>query len=238
MQHRPQLFYTTEPAPCPYLPDRMERKVLTDLSGPNASALHDRLSQAGFRRSHTIAYAPVCIDCRACKPLRLPVGLFTPSRAQKRVWKHHENTNAVIIPPVPTQEQFALFHAYQESRHTDGDMAHMSWQDYVELISNTPVETVVVEFRTPEGQLVCVSLVDIMSDGLSAVYTFYDTSSPTASWGTYSILTLINLTKRRGSLHLYLGYYVPGSRKMAYKATFRPAETFQGGHWETLAAPV
>ena len=197
MQHRPQLFYTTEPAPCPYLPDRMERKVLTDLSGPNASALHDRLSQAGFRRSHTIAYAPVCIDCRACKPLRLPVGLFTPSRAQKRVWKHHENTNAVIIPPVPTQEQFALFHAYQESRHTDGDMAHMSWQDYVELISNTPVETVVVEFRTPEGQLVCVSLVDIMSDGLSAVYTFYDTSSPTASWGTYSILTLINLTKRR-----------------------------------------
>ncbi|MFT9449723.1 arginyltransferase [Gluconobacter japonicus] len=234
MQHRPQLFYTTEPAPCPYLPNRMERKVLTDLSGPDAASLHDRLSQAGFRRSHTIAYAPVCMDCRACKPMRLPVALFRPSRTQQRIWKRHQDVKAAITAPIPTQEQFALFQAYQKSRHTDGDMAHMSWQDYADLISNTPVETIVIEFRTSADQLVCVSLVDVMSDGLSAVYTFYDPTTPAASWGTFSILWLLHLAKQRGHLHLYLGYYVPGSQKMAYKATFQPAEIFQGGHWTPL----
>lgn len=234
MQHPPQLFYTTEPAPCPYLPGRMERKILTALSGATAPSVHDRLSQAGFRRSHAIAYAPVCIGCRACIPLRLPVSGFRFSRTHRRLLKRHADVTIEAKPPAATREQFALFSAYQASRHAEGEMARMDWRDYAELIGNTPIETCVLEFRDAGGALVCVSLVDMLSDGLSAVYTFYDPSDPAASWGTFSILSLVRLVARQGRSHLYLGYYVPGSPKMAYKARFTSAEVFRGGGWRPL----
>lgn len=235
MQHRPQLFYTTAPAPCPYLPDRTERKVLTELSGPDARALHNRLSQAGFRRSHTIAYAPVCVGCRACTPMRLPVRIFAPTRTQRKILNRHSGLQIEMIPPVPSDEQFRLFEMYQATRHADSDMANMCWRDYVELVANTPVETFLVEFRTADGTLVCVSLVDRLEDGLSAVYTFYNVEDAAASWGTFSILWLIQQTAAMGLEHLYLGYYVPGSPKMAYKAAFGPAQIFRDGHWTILA---
>ncbi|MDE7539949.1 arginyltransferase [Gluconobacter sphaericus] len=238
MQHRPQLFYTTAPAPCPYLPDRTERKVLTELAGPNAVALHNRLSQAGFRRSHAIAYAPVCVGCRACTPIRIPAKTFVPTRTQKKIRNRHADLIVNMVPPVPTDEQFRLFEMYQAVRHPDGDMAHMCWRDYAELIANTPVETFLAEFRRPDGTLVCVSLIDRLSDGLSAVYTFYDVNDLTASWGTFSILWLIEQIARLGLEHLYLGYYVPGSPKMAYKAAFGPAEVFRDGHWSLLAGTL
>lgn len=231
MQHRPQLFYTTEPAPCPYLPNRLERKVLTDLSGENASALHDRLSQAGFRRSHFMAYAPVCVGCRACVPLRIPVATFLPTRTQRKAQKRLQKLHIQILAPVTTDEQFALFERYQHVRHANGDMALMKRADYDALISNTPVQTSVIEFRTEDGSLVCVSLVDRLGDGLSAVYTFYDPTDPAASWGSCSILWLIQETARQGLGFLYMGYYVPGSRKMDYKALYQPAETLHDGHW-------
>ncbi|QDH16192.1 arginyltransferase [Swingsia samuiensis] len=233
MQHRPKLFYTTDPSPCPYLPDRMERKILTVLSRPSAPALYDRLSQAGFRRSHSLIYAPACANCQACIPIRIPARLFKISRGQKRVWKHYDrHIQAIICPPFATTEQFSLFQRYQNIRHANGDMADMFWDEYKALIENTPIHTIIIEFRLKgDDTLICVSLVDVMEDGLSAVYTFYDPENPSKSWGTYSILWLIEQTIHMQKSYLYLGYYVPGSQKMAYKTNFQPAEIFRNGHW-------
>lgn len=171
MQHRPQLFYTTEPAPCPYLPNRMERKVLTDLSGPDAASCMTVFPRPGSDAAIRLPMPPSAWTAGPANRCAC-LWLFSGRPAQQRIWKRHQDVKAAITAPIPTQEQFVLFQAYQKSRHTDGDMAHMSWQDYADLISNTPVETIVIEFRTPADQLVCVSLIDVMSDGLSAVYTF------------------------------------------------------------------
>nr|WP_294917628.1 arginyltransferase [uncultured Neokomagataea sp.] len=237
MQHRPQLFYTTDPAPCPYLPERLERKLITALGGPDADIIHDRLAQAGFRRSHSMAYTPACATCRACMSLRLPVADFQPSRTQQRIWRRHPHLYITLHAPLPTEEQFILFQRYQNARHAEGEMVTMSWDDYAAMIAHTPITTYVVEFRDATDALVCVSLIDALSDGLSAVYTFYEPEPQTHSWGTYSILWLIQHTRAIGLSQLYLGYYVPGSAKMAYKARFQPAEVFHNGHWEPLSPP-
>nr|WP_025840799.1 arginyltransferase [Asaia platycodi] len=233
--HRPQLFYTTEPSPCPYLPGLLERKVMTELVGIDADLLHDRLSRAGFRRSHGIVYAPVCHNCQSCIPIRLPVFEFAPDRTMRRIKRSLGDLTVVERPIVATIEQYELFRAYQEQRHIDGDMALMGLDDYQAMIETSPIETSVFEFRTREGRLVCVSLVDMLSDGLSAVYTFYCVDDPQRSYGTASILWLIDETVRRGKPYLYLGYWVPGSAKMGYKARFRPAEILKAGQWQRLA---
>lgn len=232
--HRPQLFYTTPPAPCPYLPGRVERKVITELSGSEANALHDRLSRAGFRRSHNIAYAPVCAGCHACVPIRIPVAAFQPDRTQKRTLRQHADLRIVETAARATSEQYALFNAYQNSRHEDGDMALMSFEDYRSMIESSPVETSLIEFRTPQDRLVCVSLIDRLSDGLSAVYTFFDPAEPHKSYGSHSILWLISYTTAQNLSFLYLGYWVRDSTKMAYKARYRPSEVMMSGHWERL----
>ncbi|WP_205839590.1 arginyltransferase [Neokomagataea tanensis] len=234
MQHRPQLFYTTDPAPCPYLPGRLERKLITALGGPDADLLHDRLALAGFRRSHSMAYTPACANCRACMSLRIPVKHFQPNRTQQKLFRRHSDISVTLHPPIPTEEQFNLFQIYQTARHADGEMVSMSWDDYSAMIAHTPIPTYVVEFRTTYDELVCVSLIDALSDGLSAVYTFYNPTSKADSWGTYSILWLIHYAKLIKLPQLYLGYYVPGSPKMAYKARFEPAEVFHNGHWGPL----
>ncbi|WP_147093219.1 arginyltransferase [Swaminathania salitolerans] len=233
--HRPQLFYTTDPSPCPYLPGRLERKVMTELLGSEADMLHDRLSRAGFRRSHGIVYAPVCSHCQSCIPIRIPVAAFLPDRTMRRIRRSHGDLRVAERPNIATGEQYALFRLYQESRHGDGDMALMGLDDYQTMIETSPVETSLFEFRNEEGRLVCVSLVDHLSDGLSAVYTFYSLSEPKRSYGTASILWLIEETNRRGRNFLYLGYWVPGSRKMAYKSRFAPAEILRNGLWKRLS---
>ncbi|RUT25604.1 arginyltransferase [Asaia sp. W19] len=233
--HRPQLFYTTEPSPCPYLPGRTERKVMTELSGVDADQLHDRLSRAGFRRSHGIVYAPVCSNCQSCIPIRLPVFAFRPDRTMRRVRRDHADLVVTERPIIATEEQYELFRAYQEHRHGDGDMALMGLDDYQSMIETSPVETSVFEFRTREGRLVCVSLVDMLSDGLSAVYTFYCLDDPHRSFGTASILWLIAEAASRGKPYLYLGYWVPGSAKMGYKSRFQAAEILRAGQWHRLA---
>lgn len=235
--HRPQLFYTTAPGPCPYLPDRLERKVITELSGDNASALHDRLSRAGFRRSHNIAYAPVCAGCQACVPIRIPVAEFTPDRTQRRTLRRHADLIVREHPPVVTAEQYALFCVYQESRHEDGDMALMSFDDYRTMVESSPVETSLLEFRDGANRLVGVSLIDRLADGLSAVYTFYDPADEHRSYGTFSILWLVGYGNALRLPYLYLGYWVPGSAKMSYKSRYRPAEIMRGGHWERVSPP-
>ena len=231
---RPQFFYTTAPLPCPYLAGRTERKVVTEITGPDADALHDRLSRAGFRRSHNIAYAPVCPACQACIPIRIPVATFQPDRTLRKIWRANALLEGFEVPARATAEQFQLFQRYQVARHGDGDMATMSFYDYRAMVEDTPIETFIVEFRDPDDRMVSACLADKLGDGLSAVYSFFAPALERRSLGTHAILWLIERARFLGLPYVYLGYWVPESRKMAYKSRFRPAEVLAGGAWRML----
>jgi arginine-tRNA-protein transferase len=231
---RPQFFYTTAPLPCPYLPGRIERKIVTELTGADAEALHDRLSRAGFRRSHNIAYAPVCPGCRACIPIRVNVAAFEPNRTQRRLMAANAGIEGFEVPARATSEQFALFQRYQAARHADGDMAMMGFYDYRAMVEDTPIETMMVEFRDHADTLVAACLTDRVTDGLSAVYSFFDPALSARSLGTWMVLWLIRRSAEQRLPFVYLGYWVPESRKMAYKSRFRPAEILWGGQWRML----
>ena len=230
---RPQFFYTTAPLPCPYVAGRTERKVVTEITGPDAESLHDRLSRAGFRRSHNIAYAPVCPSCQACVPIRIPVATFTPERTLRRIVKANERVETYDVPPRATAEQFQLFQKYQRARHGDGDMATMSFYDFRAMVEDTPIETVISEFWQ-DGKLVGACLTDRLGDGFSAVYSFFDPALERQSLGPFAIVWLIERARAMGLPHVYLGYWVPESRKMAYKARFRPSEVLISGTWRVL----
>jgi arginine-tRNA-protein transferase len=231
---RPQFFYTTAPLPCPYLAGRTERKIVTELSGPEAERLHDRLSRAGFRRSHNIAYSPVCPGCQACIPIRIVASAFEPDRTQRRIRRVNEDIAGSEAPARATAEQFALFQRYQKARHGEGDMAAMGFYDYRAMVEDTPITTGMIEFRDVEDRLVGACLTDWLTDGLSAVYSFYDPALDRRSLGTYAILWLVARARALGLPYVYLGYWVPESRKMAYKARFRPSEILTGGAWRVL----
>ncbi len=231
---RPQFFYTTAPLPCPYVPGRIERKVVTEITSPDAESLHDRLSRAGFRRSHNIAYAPVCPGCSACVPIRIPVAAFQADRSQRRVWRANAGVEGFEVPSRATPEQFQLFQRYQRTRHADGDMATMSFYDYRAMVEDTPIETFVVEFRDPDDRLVGACLTDRLGDGLSAVYSFFAPELTKQSLGTLAILWLIARTRELALPYVYLGYWVPDSHKMSYKASFRPSEVLLSGRWRML----
>jgi arginine-tRNA-protein transferase len=231
---RPQFFYTTAPLPCPYVTGRTERKVVTEITGPEAETLHDRLSRAGFRRSHNIAYAPVCPGCNSCVPIRIPVATFQPDRTLRRIARANAGMDAYDVPARATAEQFQLFQRYQQARHGDGDMATMSFYDYRAMVEDTPIETFVIEFRDPDERLVGACLTDRLGDGLSAVYSCFLPGLEKRSLGSYAILSLIDRARSLGLPYVYLGYWVPESRKMAYKARFRPCEILQGGGWRML----
>ncbi len=234
---RPQFFYTTAPLPCPYVAGRTERKVVTEITGPDAENVHDRLSRAGFRRSHNIAYAPVCPACRACVPIRIPTATFQPGRTLRRIARDNALLEGFEVPARATSEQFQLFQRYQHARHGSGDMATMSFYDFRAMVEDTPIETFVAEFRDPDDRLVGACLADRLSDGLSAVYSFFAPGLERRSLGTYAILWLIERARSLDLPYVYLGYWVPDSRKMAYKARFRPSEILTGGIWRTLTDP-
>jgi arginine-tRNA-protein transferase len=235
---RPNFFYTTAPLPCPYLPGRTERKVVTELTGPEAESLHDRLSRAGFRRSHNIAYAPVCPSCKACVPIRIPVALFEPDRGLRRIARTNIALTSREITATATVEQFQLFQRYQQARHGDGDMASMSFYDYRAMVEDTPIETFMTEFRDPAQRLMACCLVDRLADGLSAVYSFFAPDTGFKSLGTFAILRLIDQARAMGLPYVYLGYWVAESRKMAYKTRFQPCEILSGGAWRVMAEPT
>ena len=233
---RPQFFYTTAPLPCPYVAGRTERKIVTEITGAEAEALHDRLSRAGFRRSHNIAYAPVCPSCTACVPIRIPVARFEPGRNLRRIARDNAAVTGFEAAARATAEQFQLFQRYQQSRHSEGDMAGMSFYDYRAMVEDTPIETMIVEFRDPDERLIGACLTDRLGDGLSAVYSYFAPGLDKRSLGTYAILWLIERARQLGLPHVYLGYWVPESRKMAYKARFTPTEILSRGTWRTLTA--
>jgi len=228
---RPTSFFITAPLPCPYLDGRVERRMVTELSGVDSISLHDTLSRVGFRRSHSLVYAPICHGCSACLAVRTIVADFKPSSSQRRVLKLNDNVFAEEKPTKATNEQYELFSRYQDSRHTGGDMATMDFYDYQALVEETPVDTSMIEFRNEDGVLVGGCLVDIMVDGLSAVYSFFDPKYHKNSLGTYMILWLMERSGQLNLPYVYLGYWIGGSQKMAYKDKFQPLEYFAADGW-------
>jgi arginine-tRNA-protein transferase len=230
-------FYLTSPTACPYLPGQTERKVFTHLVGRRARELNDVLTQGGFRRSQTIAYRPACEFCRACVSVRVIAGEFRPTTSMRRVASRNAGLQASIRPSKPTTEHFALFRAYLDARHGDGGMADMTVLDFAMMVEDSHVETMLVEYREPSpdgakpGRLVAVCLTDVLSDGLSMVYSFFDPACSSRSPGVMMILDHISRAAAMNLKYLYLGYWVKGSRKMDYKGRFLPQERLQPEGW-------
>lgn len=224
-------FYRTSSQPCPYLDGFIERKVITELSGPTPQALYNDLSRAGFRRSHQLAYRPACPACTSCVPVRVSVAGFTPSRSIKRLEAQNADLTVETIEAAGTVEQFRLFTRYQLARHAESDMANMGFGDYRAMIEDSPVSTALVTLRDRTGRLVGVCLTDDLDDGASAVYSFYDPDQPKRSLGTWLVVALIERARQRGRPYVYLGYWIAGSRKMAYKTRFQPLEALGPQGW-------
>jgi len=225
-----QLFLTAA-MPCPYLPGKQERKLFTHLTGRRAASLHHLLSENGFRRSQNLIYRPACEGCNACQSVRIVAGDFKPSGRFRRVLAKNSDIIAEERPPLATSEQYDLFKRYLEARHAGGGMTQMGFLDYEYMVEDTPVQSMLVEYRLgdhPEQPLLAVALTDVMADGLSMVYSFYDPDLAHRSLGTYLILDHIERVRASGFGYVYLGYWVKDSPKMAYKADYRPLEVQKG----------
>ncbi|HKA74637.1 MAG TPA: arginyltransferase [Xanthobacteraceae bacterium] len=234
-------FYLTAPSPCPYLPGREERKVFTHLVGEKAGELNDLLTHGGFRRSQSIAYRPACEGCRACLSIRVLADEFRPSRNLRRVLACNRDIIGEMRVSMPTSEQYSVFRAYLDSRHRDGGMADMTVLDYAMMVEDSHVDTRVVEYRLRDpdsgftgrssGPLYAVALTDVLSDGLSMVYSFYDPDYRDRSLGTLMVLDHITRARHMGLPYVYLGYWVEGSRKMDYKGRFMPQQRLMPDGW-------
>ena len=222
----------------------MERKLFAALHGDSANTLNDVLSHQGFRRSQNVVYRPACADCALCLSARIRVADFKPSKSQRRISRKNEHLVREGSTPWATEDQYDLFKRYLASRHQNGGMADMDIFEFAAMVEETPVRSRVVEYRTlgteedPAPDLSAVCLTDVLSDGLSMVYSFFDPSLSHLSLGTYLILDHIEMAKAAGLPYVYLGYWVPGSPKMDYKARFGPLETYRGGEWVELGDPT
>ncbi|GIK96700.1 MAG: putative arginyl-tRNA--protein transferase [Alphaproteobacteria bacterium] len=234
---QPLPFLVTTEMPCPYLPGQLERKVVTELTGVRAADTYELLSRAGFRRSHSIAYRPACTGCSACVPVRVVVSAFAWTRSHRRTAARNGDLSVTLQPNRGTPEQYQLFTRYLESRHGDGEMVGMRFHEYRAMVEDSPIETHLVEFRDPGGTLVACCLADWAADGISAVYSFFDPDQSRRSLGNYVVIRLIETAAQHGLDYVYLGYWVSGSRKMAYKTRFRPIEGFGPGGWRLLEEP-
>ena len=228
------MFHVLRENPCPYLPDRLERKLMTRIEGREASSFYTLLSQSGFRRSHIFAYRPACHECTACVPVRIKVSDFRPSRTQRRLISLNRDLVAEEVAAVATEEQYRLFQAYVQTRHYEGEMAEMRFEDYRGMVEDTQLDTRLTEYRLPDGALVAVCLTDWLGDGGSAVYSFFDPDLAKRSLGTWMILDLIDAVRKRTLTHVYLGYWIENAPKMAYKQQFRPLEGLGPDGWQVL----
>ncbi|MGI8526798.1 MAG: arginyltransferase [Pseudolabrys sp.] len=237
-------FYLTAPSPCPYLQGQEERKVFTHLVGQRAGELNDLLTHGGFRRSQSIAYRPACETCRACVSVRVIAAAFTPTRSMRRIAERNSDLISELRPAAPTSEQYSVFRAYLDARHRDGGMADMTVLDYAMMIEDSHVDTRLIEYRRRgpdsgingrgDGPLLAVALSDVLSDGLSMVYSFFDPDAADRSLGTQMILDHITRATEMGLAYVYLGYWVPGSRKMDYKGRFLPQERLMPSGWTRI----
>lgn len=230
-------FFATAPVACPYLSGRAERKLIVELGGSSAALFYDDLSRAGFRRSHRFAYRPACRGCSSCVPVRIAVDRFRHTRSTRRICNANRDLLGRLIVAHATPEQFRLFSAYQRSRHSDSDMASMNYGEYRGMVEDTPVRTGIAEFRDATGRLVAASLIDLLDDGLSAVYSFYDPRIPKRSLGIWSVLWLVEHCRYQGQPFVYLGYWIADSPKMAYKSRFPALERLTAGTWSDFSGP-
>jgi len=231
-------FFVTSPNTCPYLPGKFERKVFTELNGPHAAELNDALGRIGFRRSQSVAYRPSCIDCSACVSVRVSATEFQPSATHRKTLRRYADLEVTACKPWATEEQYALLRRYLRHRHPDGGMVGMDESDFADMIEQSPVKTYVVEYREPSqvgrpGRLVGACLTDQQADGLSMIYSFFEPDDPERpGLGTYIILDHIVRAARAGLPYVYLGYWVEHSKRMAYKARFRPLERLGPHGWQ------
>lgn len=235
-------FFVTAPAPCPYLEDRHERKIFTTLDGPQSGELHNQLTHDGFRRSQRIAYKPVCEGCSACISVRIPVAEFEPTKSFQRIIKRNISVQRKLTDAYSTQEQYGLLRDYLSARHHDGGMSDMSVLDYANMVEETTVDTRIIEYRrgspisANDRPLLGCALTDVLEDGLSMVYSFFDISKHSLSLGTFMILDHIELAKCLGLPYVYLGYWIANCNKMAYKERFLPQERLIGREWTRIQA--
>ncbi|MBI5431074.1 MAG: arginyltransferase [Nitrosomonadales bacterium] len=234
-------FYLTAPYPCSYLPGVQARSQVATPAFLISAPVYSELVQHGFRRSGTYTYRPRCDDCRACVPLRVPVKEFVPNRSQRRAWRQHAHLEATPHALQDSAEYYELYQRYQRSRHPNGGMDNDDRESYQNFLLQSHVDSLLVEFREPfdqvqdrQGILRMVSVIDLLGDGLSSVYTFYDPDLPRARLGVYNVLWQFELCRKLELDFVYLGYWIKDSRKMAYKTDYRPAQGLQEGVWRTL----
>lgn len=223
-------LYLSAPHECSYLPERSSQSVFADPDAPMSVSLYSHLLRRGFRRSGRHVYAPHCERCAQCTSVRIPVDEFEPRRTHRRVLKANPDVEVIERPAEFDAEHFDLYQRYTRARHEDGEMAKASGSEYMRFLSSDWCETRFLELRAQE-QLIAVAVTDVIDDGLSAVYTFFDPELKSRSLGTLGILRQIELARVRRRPYLYLGYWIQDSRKMAYKGRFRPLELWQGGIW-------
>ena len=226
-----QVFYGTSAQNCHYIPSKKEKKIITQITGPDANKLNFLLSIAGFRRSHKTAYRPACNSCDACVPVRINVTNYFPNRSQKRARKAAKDLLCVERPPIATREQYELFLRYQKVRHKNSEMADMGFNEYRAMIEDTSVETILIEFRDKSNTLIAASLTDILEDGLSGVYKFFSPEIKKLSLGTWIIDWHVQKCLESNLKYVYLGYWISGSSKMSYKSKFSGLEKLEKGKW-------
>lgn len=249
-------FYVTAPADCPYIEGNTERKIFTELRGQQlaydraaimrhaspeddrvrSEELHHSLALVGFRRSQDIAYRPACENCQECKSVRVPVIVFEISKSQKRIQNKNNDLIITVKPNIATHEQYDLLKKYIDHRHAEGGMAGISFQEYKEMVESSPISTVIIEYRLPDGSLIGAALTDQMKDSLSMVYSFFDISEETnkRSLGVFIVLNHISIALDRNMDHVYLGYFVKDSPKMGYKTNFKPLELLTSNGWNLI----
>ncbi|HEU0067350.1 MAG TPA: arginyltransferase [Sphingomonas sp.] len=233
-------FFVTSPSPCPYLPGRQERKVFTELSGAHAVELNDALGRIGFRRSQAVAYRPNCVGCTACISVRVIASEFAPNATQRKLLRRHDDLEVTACRPWATDEQFQLLRRYLSARHPGGGMAGMDEDDYADMVEHSPVDSFVVEYREPtvdgvRGRLVGACLTDRQADGLSMIYSFFDPGDAgRPGLGNLLIIDHILRAREVSLPYVYLGYWVKGSARMAYKTRYRPIEMLGPTGWHRL----